>query len=165
MEKASEIWKEIKPKIGEMLTAVNNIETRAEKAQEEAYQKGLSDAWETARKLYNMPHEERMKCLGAIRLFSDKTPQEAIAKIAAYEEKKKQEEDAEINVGDELKGFDERYIVFQRWLNNMAMLFNRKTGKFGIWHLYNADGAIFEKTGEHFPEIAEILRKMQEGEG
>ena len=51
MGKASEIWKEIKPKIGEMLMAVNNIETQAEKAQEEAYQRGLSDAWEAARKI------------------------------------------------------------------------------------------------------------------
>ena len=70
MGKASEIWKEIKPKIGEMLVAVNDIETQAEKAQEEAYahgysnaeikyrvevkeayQKGLSDAWSAARKI------------------------------------------------------------------------------------------------------------------
>lgn len=73
--KPSEIWKEIKPRIGEMLVAVNDIETRAEKAEEEAYQKGvqdtkqhwvdaprscayklgyengLNDAWEAARKI------------------------------------------------------------------------------------------------------------------
>lgn len=44
--KPSEIWKEVKPRIGEMLVAVNDIETRAEKAQEEAYQRGLNDARE-----------------------------------------------------------------------------------------------------------------------
>lgn len=44
--KPSEIWKEVKPRIGEMLVAVNDIEARAEKAQEEAYQRGLNDARE-----------------------------------------------------------------------------------------------------------------------
>ena len=44
MGKASEIWKEIKPKVGEMLMAVNNIETQAEKAQEEAFKNGYDAA-------------------------------------------------------------------------------------------------------------------------
>lgn len=42
--KPSEMWKDIKPKIGEMLMVVNNIETQAKKAQEEAYKRGYDDA-------------------------------------------------------------------------------------------------------------------------
>jgi len=42
--KPSEMWKDIKPKIGEMLTVVNNIEAQAKKAQEEAYKRGYDDA-------------------------------------------------------------------------------------------------------------------------
>ena len=59
-----------------------------------------------------------------------------------------------------------KYIVLQKYLNNidelMVVLFNRRDGEIGTWHMYNANGAIFEKTGRHFQEIAEVLRKMKE---
>jgi hypothetical protein len=42
--KPSEMWKDIKPRIGKMLVAVNDIETRAENAQVEAYKRGYDDA-------------------------------------------------------------------------------------------------------------------------
>ena len=42
--KPSEMWKDIKPRIGKMLVAVNDIETRAENAQIEAYKRGYDDA-------------------------------------------------------------------------------------------------------------------------
>lgn len=42
--KPSEMWKDIKPRIGKMLVAVNDIETRAENAQVEAYKCGYDDA-------------------------------------------------------------------------------------------------------------------------
>lgn len=42
--KPSEMWKDIKPRIGKMLVAINDIETRAENAQVEAYKRGYDDA-------------------------------------------------------------------------------------------------------------------------
>ena len=42
--KPSEMWKDIKPRIGKMLAVVNEIETRAENAQIEAYKRGYDDA-------------------------------------------------------------------------------------------------------------------------
>jgi len=42
--KPSEMWKDIKPRIGKMLMVVNDIETRAENAQVEAYKRGYDDA-------------------------------------------------------------------------------------------------------------------------
>ena len=42
--KPSEMWKDIKPRIGKMLAVVNEIETRVENAQIEAYKRGYDDA-------------------------------------------------------------------------------------------------------------------------
>ena len=95
MGKASEIWKEIKPKVGEMLMAVNDIETQAEKAQEEAYQRGLNDAWDAAQKIANMPYGEEEKAFGSGGWsFIDKhTASEAIEKIRQYEQEKEKSEE------------------------------------------------------------------------
>ena len=97
MGKASEIWKEIMPKVGEMLMVVNDIETQAEKAQEEAYQRGLNDAWEVAQKIANMPYGEEEKAFGSGGWsFIDKhTASEAIEKIRQYEQKEQESITAE----------------------------------------------------------------------
>lgn len=110
MGKASEIWKEVKPKIGEMIREINDMESRCEKAQEEAYQrgyetakhecddcskqaytdalrmesyqKGLSDAWEAARKIQDTG--------GNLSWWiHNVTAPEAIEKIRQYEQEKK----------------------------------------------------------------------------
>lgn len=97
MGKESEIWKEIKPKIGEMLMAVNNIETQAEKAQEEAYQRGLSDAWEAAKKIweYDLTTLREIFGEGIMRMdfFMKFTASEVIEEIRAYEQAQKEKED------------------------------------------------------------------------
>lgn len=104
MGKASEIWKEIKPKIGEMLMAVNNIETQAEKAQEEAYQRGLSDAWEAARKIANMPYNEEEKAFGSggWAFIEKHTASEAIEKIRQYEQEKEEQEEKDFVTTEEV---------------------------------------------------------------
>ena len=94
--KPSEMWKDIKPRIGKMLAAVNDIETRAEKAQEEAYQKGLSDAWEAARKVtqvrkYGGYGDCLEEVFGRHRVpwdVFDYSASEAIEKIRQYEQEK-----------------------------------------------------------------------------
>lgn len=158
MGKASEIWKEIKPKIGEMLMAVNNIETQAEKAQEEAYKRGLSDAWEAARKIANMPYNEEEKAFGSggWAFIEKHTASEAIEKIRQYEQEKKEKEE-QIQVGDEVNAPFGKAIVV-----NVDSVAEK------IWFLY-ADGHggfdFFKnaptKTGRHFPEIATVLEKMR----
>jgi len=114
MGKASEIWKEIKPKIGEMLREINEMESRCEKAQKEAYQKGyetakrecedcpkqaytdtlrmdvyrkgLSDAWEAARKIQDTG--------GNLSWWiHNTTASEAIEGIRAYEQAQKESEE------------------------------------------------------------------------
>lgn len=120
MGKASEIWKEIKPKIGEMLMAVNNIETQAEKAQEEAYQKGvqdtkqhwvdaprtcayklgyengLNDAWEAARKIASDNAGRNYSIFGqhfTVEILNTHSASEAIEEIRAYEQAQKEIEE------------------------------------------------------------------------
>jgi hypothetical protein len=135
MGKASEIWKEVKPKIGEMLAAVNDIETRTEKAQEEAYQKGLSDAWECARKIgsNSMCSLKGMGFDFSQCVIPDYNPSwfvvknysasECIEKIRQYEQEKEERDGLRQNIQ-----------------------------------------TIVDKCGYTLDEIAEVLAKMKEGE-
>jgi preprotein translocase subunit YajC len=168
MGKASEIWKEIKPKIGEMLTVVNNIEAQAKKAQEEAYQRGLSDAWEAARKIgsNSMCSLKEMGFDFSRCDVADYNPSwfvvknysasEAIEKIRQYEQKQEEQ----IQIGDEietpsgLKG----YVV--NFTDDELVHYVSSEGRFGTMGM-----SAVSKTGRHFPEIAEILRKMKENNG
>ena len=131
---------------------------------EHGYEQGLVDAWHAARKISSMDSPTRDEVFGLVitsNIFDENTASEAIEKIQQHEQEKE-----EIKVGNEVKSGDEKYIVLQKYLNNidelMVVLFNRRDGEIGTWHMYNANGAIFEKTGRHFPEIAEVLRKMKE---
>lgn len=115
MGKASEIWKEIKPKIGEMLVAVNDIETQAEKAQEaayahgysnaeikyraevkEAYQKGLEDAWECAREIVSDNTGRNYSIFGqhftVEKIFNTHSASEVIEEIRAHEQVQKEKD-------------------------------------------------------------------------
>ena len=96
MSTPSEIWKEIKPRIGEMLVAVNDIETRAEKAQEEAYQQGLYDAWEAARKIASDNAGRNYSIFGqhfTAEILNTHTASECIEEIRAYEQAQKEKEE------------------------------------------------------------------------
>lgn len=164
MGKASEIWKEIKPKIGEMLVAVNDIETQAEKAQEEAYQRGLNDAWEAARKIY-LPTEyggihadvkrQIFNNTSASGIFKKVSASEAIEKIRQYE----QEQEEQIQVGDEVRNIRSGWTAVVARISDDDCL-----------TLMDGNGAVadgyeitrFTKTGRHFPEIAAVLQKMKE---
>lgn len=130
------------------------------------YNQGLSDAWDAARKIVTMPNRDFINSDildldPGESIFTKYTASEAIEKIQQYEQEKE-----EIKVGNEVKSGDEKYIVLQKYLNNidelMVVLFNKRDGQIDTWHMYNANGAIFEKTGRHFQEIAEVLRKMKE---
>lgn len=136
---------------------------------DEAYQRGMEDAWDAARKILFNPDDGGMSAVDVNEVFGenswtvmkDFSASEVVAKIKEYEDSKHK-----IKVGDEVKSGDEKYIVLQKYLNNidepMAVLFNRRDEEISYFHLYNGNGAIFEKTGKHFPEIVEVLAKMKE---
>lgn len=65
------------------------------------YEMGLNDAWELAKKILDMKIDVAVEVFDCTRLFDvmDKfNPQEALAKIEAYEKEK-----SEIKVGDEVR--------------------------------------------------------------
>ncbi len=145
------------------------IEPYIEPDTNEAYQRGAEDMQKALRLLIDCD-EGCLTILDIFKAFGEGSyltvlreypAMEIIEKIQAYEQ-----EQEEIKVGDEVKGGDERYVVLQKYFNNvnelMAVLFNRRNGEINKWHLYNANGAIFEKTGYTFPEVAELLRKIKE---
>lgn len=151
--KPSEMWKDIKPRIGEMLMDVNNIETQAEKAQEEAYQRGLADAWSAARKIQDTG--------GNLNWWiHNVSAPEAIEKIRQHEQ-----EQEEIKVGDEVTPRETEYddmIVTRLWKDDYdsdcidAIGFDGRIGSFLMSRV--------SKTGKHY-EIAEVFAKMKESEG
>ena len=123
-----------------------------------AYQKGLSDAWDAARKIAHCAlWADYRTDSGKLSVYTGDvldyyTASEAIEKLKAYE----QEE--QIQVGDEV------IAPFGK-----AIVVNIDTVAEKIWLVYTDGHGGFEyfkdaprKTGRHFPEIAAVLEKMKE---
>jgi hypothetical protein len=132
--------------------------------QDEAYQAGLNDAWEAARKVghcklwddYTKDTSKMSVC--ALDVLEHYTAAEAIAKLKAYEGNK----DEPIKAGDIV----ERYIDGK--LDSKG-IYLQEDG--GYWRCLFYTGAIFmtfaypkgqfKKTGKHY-DIASILEAMRE---
>lgn len=142
-----------------------------------AYERGLNDAWECARKMMLSDEDggialsDILKIFGmtqysAIKRFS---ASESIAKIKEYEEKQKQEDD-EIKIGDEIKNkWGTRGVVVE-----IAPQYNGTTVYSVLWRnaerrcLDKSDWDSYEvwkKTGRHFSQIEEVLEQMKGEEG
>ena len=127
---------------------------------ERHYQKGLSDAWEAAQKIANMPYDEEEKAFGSggWSFINKHTASEAIEKIRQYEQKKEEQ----IQVGDEVNlkcGVGPAiYMQGTNGSDEIYLLFN--DGSCGI----HGRDEIECKTGRHFHEIAAVLEKMREGQ-
>ena len=138
--------------------------------QDTAYQRGLNDAWEAARKIADMwtrmDNDELLAIFGITErighytinsLFGKQTANEAIEKLKAYEEK--QEAADEIKVGDEVNWLGDCFIV--------TRIFQSRTQKEQCDGI-DDDGCVYhdilmddlEKTGRHF-DIASILEDMR----
>ena len=135
---------------------------------DDAYKRGLEDAWGAARKIVRMPEGDLLniftECYSAVctalQVLLKYDTSEAIAKLKAYEEKQKA--DSEIKVGDEVYAYTP----------------SGKTRPFVIIKIYDEDGVKYYsginadgnhvqgglnyiKTGRHFPHVAELLKEMQ----
>lgn len=137
--------------------------TDTEEAEKRAYEKGLNESWECARKMCCMKPEERLLAFDVsgnhLAILSDLTAPKAIEKLKAFEQKQKckQTKDAEIKVGDEVYSddFDDNGIVshITEDGNCVAIISSGSSMmKVNIHNLY--------KTGRHFPQIAEVLKQM-----
>ena len=125
----------------------------------ETYQRGLNDAWETARWLAKSNAGINFKIFG--RHFTNEIVQEisaseAIEKIKAYEQEQEQ-----IRVGDEVIGIyssgeQTKPFVITKVISDYYFGIYSDSGEFC------QGGLKLQKTGRHFPEIAEALKKMKE---
>lgn len=125
---------------------------------ENAYQRGLNDAWEAARKIahlalwYDYRTETGKLNVCARDVLDYFSASEAIEKIRQYER-----EQEEIKVGNEVNGKGGRGTITK--ISDDGDHFNVmwENGSTGYYMIGD-----FKKTGRNFPEIIEVLRKMQE---
>ncbi|MBO7695479.1 MAG: hypothetical protein J6T10_22870 [Methanobrevibacter sp.] len=139
-----------------------NLET----VQELAYQRGLNDAWEAARKLRitkeNYPDMVELRELfhiappkNDVDILKDFSASEVISKIKAWEQKKAKQED--FKVGDELVDVDSKEKCVIIGLRQEVIRIVWSDGSVGLM-----DKKDFRKTGRSFPQIAEVLKQLQE---
>jgi len=136
--------------------------------QDTAYQRGLDDAWEAARKLFSsMADSDIEKGFpiewnnGGFNALMNLQPQEAIEKLKAYEEKQKH--DDKIEVGDEVE-WDNDFTGDRFIVTRIYQPYGKKEQCDGI----DDDGDVYRavlieslvKTGRHF-DIASILEDMR----
>ena len=131
----------------------------AQKEINEAYQRGLDDAWEAAKKiqcdekldwetLFHMFNRDSFT-----GIFRDFSASEAIAKLKAYEEKQKA--DDKIEVGDEVEVLNSGSKYLIAWFAGKSLCGFAHDGV--TCHLQPSD---VRKTGRHF-DILSILEEMK----
>ncbi|MEE0898962.1 MAG: hypothetical protein U0L88_15210 [Acutalibacteraceae bacterium] len=130
---------------------------------ERHYQKGLSDAWDAARKVVALSTVDRREVFGSEYMYSileKHTAAEAIEKLKAYE----QERDAEIKVGDEVNAFERKPFIVTGfgYGDDDTVYCHGFVTENGISTITKKDECV--KTGRHFPEIAKVLKEIKGGE-
>lgn len=152
--------KELKLSISEMnnvLSRLNGaIRADIDKQVDEAYQRGLNDAWEAAKKISLMSPDEIENVFPGAAKYNrynlGYSGVEAIEKLKAYEEQKAADE---IKVGDEVEVLNSRNKYLIAWISTTSI--------YGFAH----DGvncclrpSDVRKTGRHF-DIESILEEMK----
>jgi hypothetical protein len=130
--------------------------------QDEAYQRGLEDAWEAARKIIlncedggvsGVVLREVFDTRNTYKVINDNTASEAIAKLKAYEDKQKDR----VEVGDEVRTRDgapsHTFLVTKVTDSHVCGISND-----GSWNYWTKDEVT--KTGKHY-DIASILEAMR----
>ena len=134
------------------------------KDKKEAYEQGLADAWEAARKMCRSVQRGGMTPKALLEIFGTpstreiiikNTVAETIAKIKAYEEKQN-----EIKVGDEVCRKDRKDCKFVVTAMTKDKVCFDCISKQGVFYQF-CDPNLIEKTGRHFPQIEELLKAMK----
>lgn len=151
--------------------AVENLSEKiTSKDIDDAYNRGLNDAWELVRRIENTPEDGGLTNLQIEQIFGTCYPPHELYKTFDVEEVKagiekfdeKQKEDAEIKVGDEARDTLNKLGVVTQVLpdnevcNVCWMQYNG--------HPYSMPKKNLTKTGRHFPQIAEVLKEMRGAE-
>ena len=117
---------------------------------EKTYEQGLNDAWELIKKTEEMSDDDYYTCFGESVYdgITALTPQEALAKLKAYEER--------IEVGDVVvHGGDTVFVVTK--IDKLIMGYD----KIGDIHSFCFPNQFIKKTGKHI-DITSILEQIRE---
>lgn len=109
-----------------------------------AYQRGLDDAWEAARKIGTFTDKALCKLFGGGGVVFRYSAKEAIEKLRA----------SEIHVGDEVESCRGRWVVCK---TDEVLAYGLDTE----WVKHVEELSKLKKTGRHFPEVAALLEKMK----
>lgn len=155
-------------------TGLKKLERYDDRPAQKAYQKGLNDAWEIARKLYlasplglsSTEYYEIFNSTSLLEIFKTYTPQQVLAKIKAYEEKKKAE-NQKIRIGDEVESKVNSNITIivtkvyteRDGCNVITGIINKSDdthNPVGSIHSHSY-AVMWKKTGKHYDEIEELF--------
>ena len=133
-------------------------ESMCEKCKNGLIEQGRNEAWEVVKKIAKMPTDESEPIFNKFGLHSIMecyTASEAIEKLKAWEQK--QQED-ELRVGDEVEfvGYEGKGIVIKNKTTYHRILVDDSVVSCHVRDLI--------PTGRYFPEIAQVLAKMKEGD-
>ena len=130
----------------------------------EAYQEGLNDAWEYAKKLTLMSSDggfsskiikEIFGTTTSYSIFNNMSISTVVTKIKDYEEKQKQA-DAGFRIGDEVIVKGDRAIVIKVDIDHWYRV---------VYENGNTDyihqDTITDKTGKHYDAIEEVLKELR----
>ena len=190
----SALYKDIKQQMGKLVSLCHEVEDHAEvtadayqrgyengfvaghlKAEksgqsfyEDGYQRGMADAnrdgeynaddgWYVMQKISLLPNPIKTELFGTAEtavILQGNSFKDALAKLAEYE----QRQEEQIRVGDEVITASGKAVV--TGVGPVHFEYDYADGSHGYDEVKNV-----KKTGRHFPEIAEVLQKMQMKDG
>ena len=170
INEATRDFRETTRKVNE---ALNHAAGRLDKAEKEAYDRGLNDCWDMIRKLRKIDFLNRKEIFSLdhgtfiSNIVDEFTPQQALAKIRAWEEKKaeeerkKKEEAEKIQIGDVVEatvGCPVRQQLKGIFLMETDASYNILDPTGNVYICMKENNPIIKKTGEH----VDILGALKE---
>ena len=160
IDEATRLMAEARVNTNEALCRARNVVMNS-KGNEEAYNKGLEDAWELAKKFYLNVKDGGLSYIDIGNIYGmpiyeilqHMTPQEALAKLEAYEKKQN-----EIKVGDVVTTINGEcgYIVTNIQLPNTLHCINSRNG-----YALQMKISSVKKTGKHI-DIKSVFEQIAE---
>ena len=173
MSKPSEIWREVKPKIGEMIREINDMESKCGKEQEEAHASGWNagtkaareETWDLAKRIVCSEAYGGLSADELSNIFGWRTPslillkftaEEAAEKIHEWEKRKAEAKDQhEIERGDEVIAVFGKAVVTKVDAEKAEYVYgNGVPGK--------DKKANIEWTGKNYCAMGQIMDKLLE---
>lgn len=173
MSKPSEIWREVKPKIGEMIREINDKESRCGKEQEEAHASGWNagakaareETWDIAKRIVCSEANGGLSGEELLNIFGWRTPsiilhkftaEEAAEKIHEWEMRKAEAKDRhEFEKGDEVIAVFGKAVVTKVNAENVEYIYgNGMSGKDKKTNV--------RWTGKNYCAMGQIMDKLLE---